>query len=178
MGEKAVILDEKDVERALTRIAHEIVERNKGTQNLVLVGIRQRGDHLAQRLGDRIREIEKMPAPLPVGALDITFYRDDLASKPPKAAQATQISFAIEGQKVVLVDDVLYTGRSVRAAMTALLDYGRPASIQVAVLVDRGHREFPIHADYVGKNVPTAAREKVKVLVKENDGQDRVSIFE
>jgi len=177
MNEKAVLLDAKDMDRALTRIAHEILEHNKGTQGLALVGIKMRGDDLARRLAQKIARIEP-GGELPVGGLDISFYRDDVATRAPRAAQASQMDFAVDGKKVVLVDDVLFTGRSTRAAIAALLDYGRPACIQLAVLVDRGHREFPIHADYVGKNAPTALREKVKVELMEQGGQDRVVIFE
>jgi pyrimidine operon attenuation protein/uracil phosphoribosyltransferase len=177
MREKAVIMDEKDMDRALTRIAHEILERNKGTQDLALVGIKMRGDDLARRLAQKISRIEP-GSQVPVGGLDISYYRDDVATRGPKAAQASQMDIAVDGRKTILVDDVLSTGRSTRAAMAALLDYGRPACIQLAVLVDRGHREFPIHADFVGKNVPTALREKVKVELKEQGGADRVVIFE
>jgi pyrimidine operon attenuation protein/uracil phosphoribosyltransferase len=178
MREKAVLLEEKDMDRALSRIAHEILEKNKGTQDLALVGIKMRGDDLARRIAARIAVIESQVPAIPVGALDIALYRDDVATKGPKPAQETQMPFDVAGKKVVLVDDVLYTGRSARAAITALLDYGRPAYIQLAVLVDRGHREFPIRADYVGKNVPTSAREQVKVMVKELDGADKVVILE
>lgn len=177
MREKAVILEEKDIERALTRIAHEILERNKGVQDLALVGIKMRGDDLARRLAARIAKIEP-GSQVPVGGIDISFYRDDVATRGPRPVGESQVPFPVDGRRVVLVDDVLYTGRSVRAAMTALLDYGRPACIQLAVLVDRGHREFPIHADFVGKNVPSSGKETVKVMVKEQDGQDRAVILE
>ena len=175
MNAKAEILDENGVRRALVRIAHEILERNQGLTGLVLIGLRSRGDHLARRLAEFLREIEGTT--VPVGDMDVTLYRDDLghASHWPQV-QRTEIPFAIEGRTVVLVDDVLFTGRSVRAALDSLMDFGRPRSIQLAVLIDRGHRELPIRADFVGKNVPTARRESVQVLMRETDGVDRVVI--
>lgn len=158
---ETVILDEAGVGRALTRIAHEILERNKGVERLALVGIRSGGAHLAVQLQKRIGEIEKVE--VPCGTVDITMYRDDLAARGNLPVGKTDIPFPLDGQRVVLVDDVLYTGRTIRAAMDALIDLGRPRSIQLAVLIDRGHRELPIRADYVGRNVPTAQEEDVKV---------------
>ncbi|MBI4611530.1 MAG: bifunctional pyr operon transcriptional regulator/uracil phosphoribosyltransferase PyrR [Candidatus Rokubacteria bacterium] len=175
--EKAQVLDEQGIDRALTRIAHEILEKTQGAQGLSLVGIRTRGVSLARRIADKIRAIEG-EAP-PVGVLDITLYRDDLgllAEQP--TVKATEIPFAIKGKTVVLVDDVLFTGRTIRAALDALIDLGRPRMIQLAVLVDRGHRELPIRPDYVGKNLPTSRREAVAVLLKEHDGEERVVIQE
>lgn len=162
--------------RALTRIAHEIVERNKGTEGLVLVGIKSRGVPLAYRLSEVIGKIEGVKPP--VGLLDITPYRDDLqpGDYPPSREEAAQIPFAVTGNIVILVDDVLFTGRSVRAAMDALMDRGRPRMIQLAVLIDRGHRELPIRPDFVGKNVPTSRRENIKVCLVEVDGVDEVVI--
>lgn len=173
---KAVLMEGPDLERALTRMAHEIVERNKGVAGLCLVGIKTRGAPLAQRLSQKIAAIDGQIQSLPAGGLDISFYRDDTATRGLKAAEATDISFQVEGRTVVLVDDVLFTGRTVRAAMTALLDYGRASRIQLAVLVDRGGREIPIRADFVGKNVPTSHQEKVRVFLKESDGKDQVVI--
>lgn len=174
---KTRVMDARDVDRALTRIAHEILEKNKGVENLVLIGIKSRGEVLVSRVGEKIRSIEGKD--VPVGALDITFYRDDAGTKrPDRPPQKTEIPFDVNGRKVVLVDDVLFTGRSVRAAIDHIIDFGRPVFIQLAVLVDRGHREFPIHADYVGKNIPSSAREEVLVRVKEKDGLDEVVIVE
>jgi pyrimidine operon attenuation protein/uracil phosphoribosyltransferase len=174
---KARIADANTVRRMLTRIAHEIVERNKGTDHLVLVGIRRRGVPLAKRLQDLIRGFEGVEVPM--GSLDITLYRDDLhaiANQP--VVRTTEIPVNIDDKIVVLVDDVLYTGRTVRSALNALIDFGRPRTIQLAVLVDRGHRELPIRADFVGKNVPTSHREIVAVHVTEEDGEDSVQIKE
>jgi pyrimidine operon attenuation protein/uracil phosphoribosyltransferase len=174
---KAVVLDAGDVERALTRIAHEILERNKGTQNLVFLGIRSRGEILAERLVRKVKTIEGTD--IPHGALDITFYRDDAGThKPGKAPESTHLPFDVNNKNVVLIDDVLYTGRSARAAIDQIIDFGRPIAIRLAVLVDRGHREFPIHADYVGKNIPSSSKEEVLVHVKEKDGVDEVVIVE
>ena len=171
------LLDTADVRRALTRIAHEIVERDKGAGGLALVGIANRGDHLAQRLAAEIAQIEGTD--VPVGVLDITFYRDDIGLKAEAPeVHETRIPFDISGTTVVLVDDVLFTGRTIRAAMDALMDLGRPERIQLAVLVDRGHRELPIRADYVGKNAPTHRGDDVRVLVSELDGQDAVVVEE
>lgn len=173
---KALVMDEENIRRALYRLSHEITERNKGTADLVLVGIRSRGVPLANRLAEFIEQHEQVK--LPVGVLDINFYRDDLsliATQP--IIHRTEIPVNITGKKVILVDDVLYTGRTVRAALDALIDLGRPSSIQLAVLVDRGHRELPIRADYVGKNLPTSSREVVQVKLKEIDHSESVSII-
>ena len=175
---KAVLLEAQDLDRALTRMAHEILERNHGVEGLALVGIKTRGEVLARRLAARIAKIEKLAQPLEVGALDVTFYRDDTAARPVRPAAASELSFSVEGRTVVLVDDVLFTGRTVRAALTALLDYGRAARIQLAVMVDRGLRELPIRADFVGKNVPTSTRERVRVRLAEVDGVDQVEILQ
>jgi pyrimidine operon attenuation protein/uracil phosphoribosyltransferase len=171
------LLDGTEIRRALTRIAHEILERNKGAEGLALVGIAARGDDLARRLAAEIERIEGVR--VPVGVLDITFYRDDIGirAEAPEVHE-TQIDFDVTGRTVVLVDDVLYTGRTVRAAMDALVDLGRPRAIQLAVLVDRGHRELPIRADYVGKNVPTRRDEEVQVRLVEVDGEDSVEVWE
>jgi pyrimidine operon attenuation protein / uracil phosphoribosyltransferase len=177
MREKAKILDKDAINRAVVRIAHEILEKNKGTQGLCLIGIRNRGAFLARRLADAIEKIDH--ASVPVGALDITLYRDDLtliATQP--LVRKTEIGFDITDKNVVLVDDVFYTGRTIRAALDALIDFGRPKSIQLAVLVDRGHRELPIRADYAGKNIPTAKNETVEVRLCEVDGIDEVVIVE
>lgn len=172
---KKQIMDDSGVRRALTRVSYEILEKNKGTGGLVLAGIRTRGIHLAQRIAERIREIEGVE--VPVGTLDVTRYRDDLEREEKEArAGDAPLPFSVEGRKVVLVDDVLYTGRTARAAMDALMDVGRPRLIQLAVLVDRGHRELPIRADYVGKNVPTSRSEIVSVYLAETDGEDGVLI--
>jgi pyrimidine operon attenuation protein/uracil phosphoribosyltransferase len=175
--EKAQVLDEQGIERALTRIAHEILERAGGTEGLAMVGIRTRGVSLAARIADRLRAIEGVK--VPVGALDITLYRDDLGRKAEAPVlRGTEIPFPVAGRTIILVDDVLYTGRTIRAAMDAIIDLGRPRMIQLAVLIDRGHRELPIRPDYVGKNLPTARREIVQVLLREHDGLDRVVIQE
>jgi pyrimidine operon attenuation protein/uracil phosphoribosyltransferase len=173
----ATILDEGEIRRSLTRIAHEILERNHGAHGVVLVGIAARGDDLARRLVAEIERIEG--ASVPVGVLDITFYRDDIGmrAEAPEVHE-THIDFDINGRTVVLVDDVLFTGRTIRAALDALVDFGRPTAIQLAVLVDRGHRELPIRADYVGKNVPTRMDEIVRVALKEVDGEDAVVVEE
>jgi pyrimidine operon attenuation protein/uracil phosphoribosyltransferase len=174
---KAVIMEARDMDRALTRIAHEILERHKGIEDLVLIGIKSRGEVLAERLAAKIKSIEGTA--VPCGALDITFYRDDADThKPTKAPEQTELPFDVTQKKVILVDDVLYTGRSARAAIDEIIDFGRPTSIQLAVLIDRGHREFPIHADYVGKNIPSAAKEQVLVRVMERDEKDEVVISE
>lgn len=179
MKEKAQILDEAAINRALTRIAHEILERNKGVDDLVLIGIKTRGVPLSERLKAKINHIEGVE--VPTGEIDITLYRDDLThvskESSPQVNDAT-IETNIDGKKVILVDDVLFTGRTVRAAMDALVDLGRPAQIQLAVLVDRGHRELPIRADYIGKNIPTSQEEIVTVQLKEHDDVDLVSINE
>ncbi len=174
--EKAKLLDKDTISRSLMRIAHEILEKNKGTEELCLIGIRNRGVYLAYRLADCIQKIEKEG--IPVGMLDITLYRDDLtliASNP--VVHKTEIGFDLHDKNVVLVDDVLYTGRTIRAALDALIDLGRPKSIQLAVLIDRGHRELPIRPDYVGKNIPTSKNETVEVRLAEVDGKDEVVII-
>jgi len=171
----ALVMDEGKIDRTLTRMAHEILEKNRDLESLVLVGIRTRGVPLAERLASRIREIEKVE--VPVGVLDITLYRDDATTVGPHALlKATHIHFPIDGKKIILVDDVLFTGRTIRAALDGIIDFGRPSCIQLAVLVDRGHRELPIRADYVGKNLPTAREESVEVHLKEEDGRDEVHI--
>ena len=176
LKEKALILDKAGIDRALTRIAHEILEKNKGAKDLILVGIQRGGVHLAKRLAARIKEIEGVEPP--VGSLDITMYRDDLATrKSQPVPQATDIAFDIQDKMMVLVDDVIYTGRTIRAALNSVMDYGRPRRIQLAVLVDRGHRELPIRADYVGKNLPTSAKEKVDVMLIEDGVEERVVIL-
>ena len=174
---KAKILDQEAISRALTRIAHEILEKNKGTQGLCLIGIRNRGVFLAHRLAESVKRIEN--ADIPVGALDITLYRDDLtliAQQP--LVRKTEIDFDITDKNVILVDDVLYTGRTIRAALDALIDFGRPKQILLAVLVDRGHRELPVRADFVGKNIPTAKNETIEVRLEEVDRVDEVVIIE
>ena len=179
MEEKATLLDEKAISRALTRISHEIIEKNKGVNDCVIIGIRTRGIFLAKRIQQRILEIEG--AEIPVGELDITLYRDDLSTKTKDGqplVKGSDVPFSLQDKKVILVDDVLYTGRTVRAALDALVDIGRPSQIQLAVLVDRGHRELPIRADYVGKNIPTAKSERIVVKLKEMDDGENVSIFE
>jgi len=168
-----LVLDAQGVERALARVTHEILERNKGTDGLALIGIRSRGVDIAARLAAKIAAIEGVR--VPSGIIDITLYRDDLtrAAQQPEV-KGTDIGFAIDDRQVVLVDDVLYTGRTIRAALDALMDFGRPRSVQLAVLIDRGHRELPIRADYVGKNLPTAVHESVQVRLRERDGRDEV----
>ena len=172
---RAAILTKEEIARAVTRISHEILEKNKGSRELAIVGIRNRGYFLAGRIAASIARIDG--AQLPVGALDITLYRDDLsvASEQPMIHK-TEIDFDIEEKNVILVDDVLYTGRTIRCALDALIDFGRPRTIQLAVLIDRGHRELPIRADYVGKNLPTSQKELVQVKLEESDGEDSVFI--
>ena len=171
MNEGRPILDSDEIRRALIRIAHEILERNRGTSDLVLIGIRTGGAHLARRLQSEIRSIEKTE--VPVGIVDITLYRDDLSELGPQAKiRETDIPFDINEKQVILVDDVLYTGRTIRAALDALVDFGRPQSIQLAVLADRGHRELPIKADYVGKNIPTSHSETVEVRLLEDGARE------
>ncbi|MER3397603.1 MAG: bifunctional pyr operon transcriptional regulator/uracil phosphoribosyltransferase PyrR [Chloroflexota bacterium] len=173
---EVILLNRSDIRRALTRIAHEVAERNRGTADLVLVGMRTRGVPLARRLARILSELEGQP--VPVGELDITLYRDDLPMRGLRPTlQQTDIPVDITGKVVVLVDDVLYTGRTVRAALDALMDFGRPRRVQLAVLIDRGHRELPIRADYVGKNVPTSRREEVQVRLEEVDGTDEVLLI-
>lgn len=179
MVEKANILDEQAINRALTRIAHEIIERNKGIENCILVGIKTRGAYLANRLAAKIEKIEGKS--IKAGELDITLYRDDLSMKTENKeplVQQVDIQHVVTNQKVILVDDVLYTGRTVRAAMDAVMDLGRPSQIQLAVLIDRGHRELPVRADYVGKNIPTASLERIVVRLQETDDEDSVTIYE
>ena len=178
--EGRVVLDDADIARALTRISHEILERNKGAENLVLLGLHTRGVPLARRIAAGIAEVEGTP--VPTGSLDVTMYRDDLRSHPTRAPHKTEIpAGGIDGRIVVLVDDVLYSGRTIRAALDALSDLGRPSAVRLAVLVDRGHRELPIRADHVGKNLPTARSEKVRVRLREvdasDDDVDSVAIF-
>ena len=175
ISEERKVLGPDEVRRSLTRIAHEILERNRGAEDVVLVGIHTRGVPLARRLSRLIEEFESK-AP-PVGSLDIGLYRDDLSAGRRPVMRPTDIPVSIEGKPVVLVDDVLYTGRTIRAAMDALTDFGRPSQIQLAVLVDRGHRELPIKADYVGKNIPTANEEEIVVRVAEIDGVDEVVLL-
>jgi pyrimidine operon attenuation protein/uracil phosphoribosyltransferase len=173
---KAMIMDATGFERTLTRLAHEILERNKGSENIVVIGIRTRGEFLARRIARKIEEVEHTQ--LQLGFLDITLYRDDLLGKLEQPEmKGTDILFSTSGKDVILVDDVLYTGRTIRAALDELIDLGRPKSIQLAVLVDRGHRELPIKADYVGKNVPTAAGESIRVHITEVDGEDAVLLM-
>mgnify|MGYP005853152529 CR=1 FL=1 len=170
-----VLMGEEEVRRALGRIAHEVVERNKGARDLVLVGIRTRGVPLARRLAEYIGRYEGTE--VPVGMLDISFYRDDILTRFPIPRGTSHIPVSVERKAVVLVDDVLYTGRSLRAALDALMEWGRPRLVQLAVLIDRGHRELPIRADYVGKNIPTAREEEVQVRLAETDGRDEVVLL-
>ncbi|MBO2534498.1 bifunctional pyr operon transcriptional regulator/uracil phosphoribosyltransferase PyrR [Rummeliibacillus suwonensis] len=179
MTKKAELLEQAAMDRALTRIAHEIIERNEGIDECILVGIKTRGAFLAKRLAQKINTIEKKE--IRSGELDISLYRDDLSVKTSNGealVQQVDITYDVTNQKVILVDDVLYTGRTVRAAMDAVMDIGRPSQIQLAVLVDRGHRELPIRADFVGKNIPTARQERIVVSMVEVDGQDLVTIYE
>lgn len=174
---KAEILDEKAVKRTLTRVAHEIIEKNKGVEEVVLIGIKRRGVPIAHRIAELIEKFEEVK--VPVGSVDITLYRDDLSELGEQPClNDNDLGVEIKGKKVILIDDVVYTGRTVRAAMEAVIDHGRPQSIQLAVLVDRGHRELPIRPDYIGKNIPTAAKELVAVEVAELDENDSVKIFE
>ena len=177
MKVKTTLMDESAISRAMTRIAHEIIEHNHGTENLAIVGIQRRGVTLARRLVDKIAEVEGVQVPM--GVLDITFYRDDLSllNEHPMV-NGTDVPFQVDGRDIVMVDDVLYTGRTARAAIDALMDMGRAHTLQLAVLVDRGHRELPIRADYVGKNVPTSHSELVGVQVTEFDGQENVILYE
>ncbi len=172
---KTEILDEKGVSRCIARIAYEIIEKNKGADNLCIVGILSRGAELAARIAEKIAEVEGRR--VEVGLIDITLFRDDRRTTPDYQDRSV-LDFGISGKKIILVDDVIYTGRSVRAAIDAVMNRGRPQNIQLAVLIDRGHRELPIRADYVGKNVPTAVNEQVQVMVKERDGADKVLIYQ
>jgi pyrimidine operon attenuation protein/uracil phosphoribosyltransferase len=176
LREKAQVLDAAALDRALTRIAHEIIERNGGAKDVTFVGLRTRGVTLAQRLAAKVAAIDG--ASVPVGTLDITLYRDDLGLRGAPVVRGTDIPLAIKDRTVVLVDDVLFTGRTIRAALDALIDLGRPRMIQLAILIDRGHRELPIRPDYIGKNLPTSRREAVAVRLTEHDGEDRVVIEE
>src|SRR3954467_8693283 len=174
-SKSAVVMDADRIARTLTRIAHEILERNKGVDDLALIGVRTRGVHIARRLAKILKDISGDD--VPTGALDITLYRDDLmrhAVGPQPVIRRTEIPFSIDARRILLVDDVLYTGRTIRSALDALIDFGRPRSIQLIVLVDRGHRELPIKADYVGKNLPTALKQSVQVRLQEIDGEDEV----
>lgn len=177
MNIKAKVIDEDGLKRTITRLTHEIIERNKGTHNIVLVGMRTRGEFIAQRIHEKIKEIDGKDVDL--GVLDITLYRDDfrMRLKQPEVS-TTNITFDVSEKDIVLIDDVLYTGRTARAALDALMDLGRPNSIQFCVLVDRGHRELPIRADFVGKNIPTSINEEVKVKLKESDGEDAVYLID
>lgn len=177
MTDKAEIMDENGIIRAVSRISHEIIEKNKGVENLVLIGIQRRGVPLAKRIAHKIQEVESKS--VPVGILDITLYRDDLSmlSEHP-IINGTEINFSVTGKKVILIDDVIFTGRTARAAIDAIMDIGRPKMIQLAVLVDRGHRELPIRPDYVGKNVPTSKNEVVNVKLIEIDNVNMVTISE
>jgi len=170
-----VVLNEKGISRAITRISHEILERNSGAESLVVIGIYRRGSDLAKRIAEKINQIEGIK--VPVGLLDINLYRDDIHTKLDQPViQRTEILFDVIDKKVILVDDVLFTGRTIRAALDAIIDFGRPKSIQLAVLIDRGHREYPIRPDYVGKNIPTSKDDRVGVRLKEKDGEDFVVI--
>lgn len=177
MKEKSRILDDRGMAKTILRLAHEILEKNKGTEQLAVIGIRTRGAYLAERLAKAMEEISGHV--IPVGLLDITLYRDDLSSIAQQpVVHKTEIDFDIQDKKVILVDDVLYTGRTVRAALDEIIDFGRPLFIQLAVLIDRGHRELPIRADYAGKNIPTSSKETVEVRLAEIDGKDEVVVME
>ncbi|MFZ2324537.1 MAG: bifunctional pyr operon transcriptional regulator/uracil phosphoribosyltransferase PyrR [Ignavibacteriaceae bacterium] len=177
MDVKSKIIDEEGLDRILTRIAHEILEKNKGSHNLVLMGMRTRGEFVAKRIASKIKQIDKVD--LPFGVLDVTLYRDDFRTrlKQPEVS-VSDITFDINEKDIILVDDVLFTGRTVRSALNAIMDMGRPRSIQLCILIDRGHRELPIRADYVGKNIPTSQNEEIKVKMKEHDGEDAIYIIE
>jgi pyrimidine operon attenuation protein/uracil phosphoribosyltransferase len=177
MRVKEKIMDENDIERTLNRLAHEIIERNKGTKNIAIVGIRTRGEFLAKRLAEKISKIEKTQ--IPVGVLDITFYRDDVRLKLRQPeVKTTEINFTIDDKDIILVDDVLFTGRTVRAALDELIDFGRPKTVQLVVLIDRGNRELPIQPDFVGRKIKTNLNEEIKVNLREVDGEDSVLLIE
>ena len=173
---KNVCMDANEIERALTRIAHQILEKNHGADNIALVGIVTRGDLIAKRLADKIKTIEGVS--VPIGSLDISFYRDDFATHLFPEVHSSRILFDVDGKDIILVDDVLFTGRTIRAALDALMDIGRPKTVQLAVLVDRGHRELPIRADFIGKNVPSSSNENVRLFLEEADGRTEVEILE
>ncbi|NWF50602.1 MAG: bifunctional pyr operon transcriptional regulator/uracil phosphoribosyltransferase PyrR [Ignavibacteriaceae bacterium] len=177
MKGKSKIVDSEGLDRIITRMSHEILEHNKGSKNLVLIGMRTRGEFLAKRIWNKIKEIENVE--LPIGVLDVTLYRDDFRKrlKQPEVS-VSNITFDINDKNVILVDDVLYTGRTVRSALNALMDFGRPASIQLCILVDRGHRELPIRAEYVGKNIPTSQNEEIKVKMTEVDNEDAIFLID
>jgi len=177
MAVKAKIIDEQNFERIITRISHEILEKNKGSKTLVLLGMRTRGEYLSKRIFNKIKEIENIE--IPFGILDVTLYRDDFRTrlKQPQVS-VSDITFDLNEKNIILVDDVLYTGRTVRSALNAIMDMGRPSTIQLVVLIDRGHRELPIKADYVGKNVPTSNDDEIKVKMKEIDGEDSVYLVD
>ena len=170
------IMDKDALGKTLARLAHEVIEKNDNLDEIALVGIRSRGDHIAARIAARIEKISGKA--IPVGAIDITFYRDDVGLKIAKDAQPTDVKFSIDGKNIILVDDVLYTGRSTRAAIDALLDLGRPKKIQLLVLIDRGHKQLPIHADYVGKNIPTSFKEVVEIRLTEQDSEDSITLVQ
>jgi pyrimidine operon attenuation protein / uracil phosphoribosyltransferase len=174
---KSNIIDKEGFNRIITRISHEILEQNKGSQNLVLIGMRTRGEFLAKRIREKIKEIDSVE--LPFGVLDVTLYRDDFRTrlKQPQVS-VSDITFDVNEKDIILIDDVLYTGRTVRSALNALMDLGRPRSIQLCILIDRGHRELPIRADFVGKNVPTSLNEEIKVKMEEFDGEDAIYLVE
>jgi pyrimidine operon attenuation protein/uracil phosphoribosyltransferase len=173
----SILLNEKDISRAISRITHEILEKNKGAENVAIVGIRTRGVTIAKRIYKKINEIEGIEVDF--GILDITLYRDDLAiGKQNPIVEKTHLPFQLEGKQIILIDDVLFTGRTIRAAIDALIDFGRPATVQLGVLIDRGHREFPIRPDYVGKNIPTAKSNRVQVRMLEDDSMDEVRIID
>ena len=177
LRQKAQLMSDSEIERTLVRLAHQILEKNAGMDGLGLVGIRRRGVPLAERLGKMIQQVEKVP--VPVGALDITFYRDDLSTLGPKpVVQKGEIGFPIEGQRIVLVDDVLYTGRTTKAALDALFSHGRPSRVELLVLIDRGHRELPVEATFIGRTVQTTANEVVEVKLTEIDGAEKVLLME
>lgn len=177
MNVKSKVVDEEGLQRIITRISHEILERNGGSRNLVFIGMKTRGEYLAKRIHHNIKEIDKIETP--IGILDVTLYRDDFRTrmKQPQVS-VSNITFDISEKDIILIDDVLYTGRTVRSALNALMDFGRPNSIQLFVLVDRGHRELPIRADYVGKNIPTSQDEEIKVKVSEIDGEDAIYLVD